>query len=548
MSASTVRPYPELSVVGVALGTVQGVVMTASFVYIALKLGFGLGGSTVAAILGFVALRGVLRRKSIVENNINQTVASGINTASSGVVFTLPALMLLSVSDPTLSDFPVGPLIFSAIAGSLMGIVLIIPLRKQMVEFERLKFPSGVAVATLLKSPGEGVSQGVILVSGAAIAAGLTLLVNFGLVSEELDVGHVASLPPWLPFALYISAANFGAGLLSGRGGLPFALGGVLAWWVISPIAVQMGWVPPHAAMPPAEVPGWQAGEIYSQMLRPLGIGMLIGGALAGVVSAFPAVAGAMKSLQAAAKLAREQGSSPDELSPTVLGAEKEEITGHIGMVLASHVVSPHFDQVLQDFARQHPRVTYSIVIAESADVVNRIRQNRASFGICLLNGTPRNLEARVLFREYFALYCGPQHRLFAAENITLPDLRGEPSVSFQTETEGGPLMSVARLRERARLAPGLRGVSSNLPEVRRMIVANIGIGALPVHVGERDVKLGNLRQLPPYSRLPAVDIYLLTNPRRKKSPAETVLLGMYEDLIARVGIGERTYCGGAPG
>ena len=233
---------------------------------------------------------------------------------------------------------------------------------------------------------------------------------------------------------------------------------------------------------------------------------------------------------------------------PTVLGAEKEEITGHIGMVLASHVVSPHFDQVLQDFARQHPRVTYSIVIAESADVVNRIRQNRASFGICLLNGTPRNLEARVLFREYFALYCGPQHRLFAAENITLPDLRGEPSVSFQTETEGGPLMSVARLRERARLAPGLRGVSSNLPEVRRMIVANIGIGALPVHVGERDVKLGNLRQLPPYSRLPAVDIYLLTNPRRKKSPAETVLLGMYEDLITRVGIGERTYCGGAPG
>ena len=55
-----VRPYPELSVPGVLLGTVQGVVMTASFVYIALKLGFGLGGSTVAAILGLVALRGVL--------------------------------------------------------------------------------------------------------------------------------------------------------------------------------------------------------------------------------------------------------------------------------------------------------------------------------------------------------------------------------------------------------------------------------------------------------------------------------------------------------
>lgn len=320
MSSAETRPYPELSAIAIALGTVQGVIMTASFVYIALKLGFGLGGSTVAAILGFVALRGALGRKSIVENNINQTVASGINTASSGVVFTLPALMLLSVADPSLRQFPVGPLILSAIAGSVMGIVLIIPLRKQMVEFERLKFPSGVAVATLLRSPGEGLAQGMVLVAGAVLAAGLTLVVNFGVMPEDLDLGHVLDLPPWLPFALYISAANFGAGLLSGRGGLPFAFGGILAWWVISPIAVSAGWVPPHAQMPVPEVAGWQAGEVYGQMLRPLGIGMLIGGALAGVVSAFPAVTGALKSLQAAAKLAREQGASPDELPPSVLG------------------------------------------------------------------------------------------------------------------------------------------------------------------------------------------------------------------------------------
>ena len=118
MSRSDVRPYPELSVPAVVFGTLQGIVMTASFVYIALKLGFGLAGSTVAAIMGFVVLRGILRRRSIVENNVNQTVASGINTASSGVVFTLPALMLLSVGDPELADIPVGPLIVAAIAGS----------------------------------------------------------------------------------------------------------------------------------------------------------------------------------------------------------------------------------------------------------------------------------------------------------------------------------------------------------------------------------------------------------------------------------------------
>ncbi|MBZ0162303.1 MAG: LysR family transcriptional regulator [Notoacmeibacter sp.] len=227
---------------------------------------------------------------------------------------------------------------------------------------------------------------------------------------------------------------------------------------------------------------------------------------------------------------------------PALLDAGEEEITGHISMVLASHVVSPHFDEVLDHFAQRHPKVTYSIVVAESTEVVSRIQQNRASFGICLLNAVPKNLQAKVLFREFFGLYCGPRHRLFGREKIGLADLAGEPSVSFQTEIEGGPLDSVVRLRERANLAPGLRGVSSNLPEVRRMIIANIGIGALPVHVAAQDVKLGLLRQLPPNSRLPPVDIYLLTNPRRKNTAPEDVILRMFDSLIERKVLAERTY------
>ena len=63
--AQASRPYPELTVIGVGLGAIQGVIMTAAFVYIALKLGFGIPGSTVAAIIGFTVLRGILRRKSI---------------------------------------------------------------------------------------------------------------------------------------------------------------------------------------------------------------------------------------------------------------------------------------------------------------------------------------------------------------------------------------------------------------------------------------------------------------------------------------------------
>ncbi|TDE38315.1 LysR family transcriptional regulator [Antarcticimicrobium sediminis] len=227
---------------------------------------------------------------------------------------------------------------------------------------------------------------------------------------------------------------------------------------------------------------------------------------------------------------------------PELLEAEEEELSGHVNIALTSHVMSPHFDRVLEAFHARHSKVTYSIVVAESSDIVTLVRQNRASLGVCLLNKIPTELEARILFREYFGLYCGPRHRLFSRSKIDIGDLAGEYSVAFQTEIEGGPLDVVSGLRHRARLAPGLKGVSANLPEVRRMILANIGIGALPVHVAERDVRLGMLRQLPPYTKLPAVNIYLLSNPRRSLSPPEAALLRMYGEMIDETDLKARTY------
>ena len=112
------------------------------------------------AILGFALLRGLGRNVfkiegagSIVENNINQTVASGVNSASSGVAFTLPALFLLKADGVGgIGEIDPLPFILSGMAGAFLGIVMIIPLRKQMLEYERLRFPSGIAVAALLKS------------------------------------------------------------------------------------------------------------------------------------------------------------------------------------------------------------------------------------------------------------------------------------------------------------------------------------------------------------------------------------------------------------
>ena len=79
VAASVVAPYRELTPAAMILGIFQGIILNLAFVYAALKLGFSIGGSTVASIMGYALLRGVLGKKSMIENNINQTIASGIN-------------------------------------------------------------------------------------------------------------------------------------------------------------------------------------------------------------------------------------------------------------------------------------------------------------------------------------------------------------------------------------------------------------------------------------------------------------------------------------
>ncbi|SMY09178.1 LysR family transcriptional regulator [Flavimaricola marinus] len=227
---------------------------------------------------------------------------------------------------------------------------------------------------------------------------------------------------------------------------------------------------------------------------------------------------------------------------PDLLGGLEEDVSGHVSIALASHVVSAHFDAVLHRFNALYPRVSYTISTMESAEVVARLQQNRVSLGVCLFQQPPAGLDARILYREFFGFFCGPAHRLYGRDDIDPAELKDENVVSFQTDELEGPLAAVAQLRRRLGMRPEPRGLSSNLPEVRRMIVANIGIGTLPVHVARKDVQSGLLWQVPPFKSLPAVDIHLLTNPKRSLNPAERRLIEMLDAELATSPLSERTY------
>lgn len=227
---------------------------------------------------------------------------------------------------------------------------------------------------------------------------------------------------------------------------------------------------------------------------------------------------------------------------PLLMRGISDEVTGHVAIALASHVESPLFDRALAEFHKNYPRASITLTVSTSVEVAKQVRERRASFGICLVSQRDPALDYTMVYREFFGFFCGPGHRLFGHHGLKLSDLKGETSVSFHTDHISDSLRPVALLRSEAKLDSSVVGVSSSLEEVRRMILAGLGIGPLPLHVARRDVNDGLLWRLPPYDRPPQIDIFMLTNPEKVLNRAEKALISGLQTLIAETPFEERVY------
>ena len=302
--------YREVTLSAIVFAVAIGIVMNAAITYAGLKIGFTLGGSAIAAVLGFGILRGVLKRGSILETNIAQTCASAVNTSNSGIIFTVPVLFLLGLP-LTITSATFWLITLAAVGGAILGTAFIVPLRKQMIEIDRLRFPTGMGVATILKSPGAGPKKAVVLLAGIVLGASVYWFVaaeefnlfNYGslgievLTAGEFNAARLLNLPPQFELIFGIAPFALGAGYITGRPGLLILAGGVLAYHLLTPIAYSMGWMP--LAVSAADAPAYG----FAAFNRPLGIGLLLGGAMAGIVMALPALKGALRSVAAASRL-----------------------------------------------------------------------------------------------------------------------------------------------------------------------------------------------------------------------------------------------------
>ncbi|MEZ4408876.1 MAG: OPT/YSL family transporter [Polyangiales bacterium] len=366
-SPDAAKPYREVTFAGVLLGVIVGVVMTVSFTYAGLKLGFTVPASMVSAMLGWGVLRGLLRKGSIVENNINQTVAAAINVSSAGVIFTVPVLYLaaterarasaqvqaaaraahLTVEEwirahpdrvQTIPTSFLMAIAAASLAGAVLGVLFIIPSRKQMIELERLVFPSGVATAAILKASGAGQKRARNLVYGILFAIAFATLQGLpGVmptlpwrIPEDLDLSAALGIPAWFAVTLAVAGGltSLGGGYITGRAGLVLMVGAVIGHWIVTPLVVSRGWIPAQAMANIHNVPATVVGAAreaaiegrlgswaYRNVTRPLGVGMLLGGSIASVILTAPMLASALKSI----RQQRARGGSSQELSPTLM-------------------------------------------------------------------------------------------------------------------------------------------------------------------------------------------------------------------------------------
>ena len=268
------RSLPEITVKAVVLGVVLSVVLAGANAYLGLFTGMTVSASIPAAVVSMGVLR-LFRRSNILENNIVQTAASAGESLAAGVIFTLPALVILNFWN----EFSYLWVTLVAGFGGLLGVLFTIPLRRALIVEGKLKFPEGIATAEVLKSGQREDGAGIRYIAQAAIAGGLFKLGGAGLriwtevFEAAKGVGGTVAY-----FGSNLSPALLSVGYIVGLNiAVLIFLGGAANWLIAIPICAAFENCPIVDGQP---IPAldW-AHQIWSAKTRYIGVGgMLVGG------------------------------------------------------------------------------------------------------------------------------------------------------------------------------------------------------------------------------------------------------------------------------
>ncbi|MEM1138152.1 MAG: oligopeptide transporter, OPT family [Bacteroidota bacterium] len=267
---SSNKKVTELTFRAIALGAILSIVLSAANAYFGLFAGMTVSASIPAAVISMALLR-AFKNSSILENNLVQTAASAGESLAAGVIFTIPALILMGYWD----DFNYTETTLIAMAGGILGVLFTIPLRNALIVKENLKFPEGIATSEVLKT---GESNGNLikyLIYGGLIGGIFKLAEGaMKIWTGVFEKGAILKGKVFLYFGLNLSPALVAVGYIIGLNiALLIFLGGVISWYFAIPIYIYLFGAPENITAVDA---GY---AIWNSQIRYLGVGaMIVGG------------------------------------------------------------------------------------------------------------------------------------------------------------------------------------------------------------------------------------------------------------------------------
>jgi putative OPT family oligopeptide transporter len=282
----------ELTLRAVILGAILGIVFAASSVYLALKIGLTVSASIPIAVLAVAFFR-TLGKSTILENNIVQTTGSAGESIAAGIVFTLPAILLMGY------DLTISKVAVIAVIGGLLGILMMIPLRRALIvkEHGNLPYPEGTACAEVLIAGDKGGLQARLLFQ----AFGLAFLYKFlmaGLKLWKEYPGRVSTFYKGASISAEVSPELLGVGYIIGPriAGYLFA-GGSLAYLVLIP-AIKLfgsGLTQPIFAETKL-IKDMSPGEVRAEFVFYIGAGAVASAGIIALLRALPTIVSAFRS------------------------------------------------------------------------------------------------------------------------------------------------------------------------------------------------------------------------------------------------------------
>lgn len=296
---------PEFTVTSVIMGILLAIVFGAANAYLGLRVGMTVSASIPAAVISMGIIRLVMKKDSVLESNMVQTIGSAGESLAAGAIFTMPALFLWAKEGAT--ELPsLVTISLISLCGGILGVLFMIPLRNALIVKEHgvLPYPEGTACAEVLLAGEEGGSSAKSVFIGMGIAAVFKLLVDGLKVIPGVVTANIKSLKTELSAEVY--PALIGVGYICGPKIASYMLaGGLLGWFVFIPAIVTFGAntiIYPGADTILNIYNENGASAIWSYYIRYIGAGMVAAGGIISLIKSMPLIvktfAGAMKGMK----------------------------------------------------------------------------------------------------------------------------------------------------------------------------------------------------------------------------------------------------------